>query len=80
MTEHVHEWVYERDDDDQFYYCTDKACRRNEYPLSTKEVVARLNATERLSAPRARGAANLIKRHGLKNDDFIAYADTLEGK
>ena len=80
MNEHVHEWkpdIYEK-----AYLGARCDCGET---MSEVDVTARLNATERLSAGRARGGTQFLSR--IKNtpgNDFAnalrAYADILDGK
>ena len=81
MSEHVHEWIHEQEDHEDYFYCSDSECRRNEYPLTAKEILLRLNATERLSAELALTALYYVEDGGGKMGGALrAYADTLEGK
>ena len=84
MGEHVHEWKRSSQRWGA-YYCANDSC--DEF-LNSEDVEARLNATERLSADRARIASIMASKmpseFGEIKDNLIdaldAYADTLEGQ
>ena len=81
MTEHVHKWRFYRASwsYETMARCTVKGCNES---LDGDEVTRRLNATKRLSAERARGAASLLAYEGFETSaaDIKSYADILEGK
>ena len=73
MTEHVCEWILKTN---AVAICT-CGCNR---ALGTEEILARINATERLSAERVKA---ILEDHKLYSQDVLAlheYADILEGK
>ena len=87
MTEHVHEYdgfgiiltrgMVERLGDPAFVKCI-----RCDHILQEGDMLARLNATERLSAEDAKLIASQLGGHGHQMESMIvrAYADILEGK
>ena len=86
MTEHVHEWVeYAAPNYDPPPYIRCKHCME---PMGKEEQLVRLNATERLSADRARNLLGAYKAGQINiyfalttiRSTLQAYADILEGK
>ena len=77
MTEHVHEWEIRKRSLEPFpyYWFECKHCHRQ---LSGADVLARLNAAERLSAEDLFPEGFAIVHPNL--DKLIAYANILEGK
>ena len=80
MTEHVHEWEL-WGEEMGFYTCVDTRCP---VVLDPKMVLARLNATERLSATDAKQAVIVMEDFLVPDAPLLkkmkSYADIREGK
>ena len=80
MTEHVHEWILR--DNHAVCLARNENGNRCYAVLLGPDIIARLNATERFGAERARGIASLLNYGGFEASAaaVLAYANILEGK
>ena len=77
MTEHVHEWGFVYQGHDIASWC-DYECIHCGTSIDGPSITKRLNATERLSARRAKDVAEYGSLYSKDRAAVIAYADTLE--